>query len=79
MKITDYILNLSTDKIKWCYLGKLNKSPENNQHKIHKDTQNINKTETPKSSSFTTKGPNQPFDPISLADTHQRYKLNHIY
>ena len=51
-----YIEHHIGDKIKWCYLGKLNKLPENYQSKIHKDTQtdtqNIYKSETPKSSFY---------------------------
>ena len=79
-------------KQKWCYLSKNHfEQPEikeaitkqlttqNTTQKIINTTQNINKSEMLKSSSFKAKKPNQPFDQFSLVDTHQQCKLNRIY
>ena len=73
-----YIEHHIGNKIKWCYLGKLDKLPDNYQTIIHKDTQNIYKSETPKSTPFEAKEVNQTFLPVLLADTRQLCKLNRI-
>ncbi len=45
-----YIEHHIGDKIKWCYLGKFDKLTDGYKTIIQKDTQNIYKSETPKSS-----------------------------
>jgi len=78
-------------KQKWCYLSKnyleqpeikeaLEKqlTTQNTTQKITNTTQNIYKSETPKSSPFEAKQVNQTFLPVSLVNTRQLCKLNRI-
>jgi hypothetical protein len=43
-----YVEHHIGNKIKWCYLGKYEKLPEEFKKLIHKDTQNLTQTEKPR-------------------------------
>ncbi len=70
-----------TRKIQWCYIGKELPEVITSQlitHDYPKITQEEIERNKLKSSSFNAKETNQPFRPVSLADTHQQCKLSRI-
>ena len=64
-----YIEHHIGDKIKWCYLGKYEKLPEEFKRLIHKDTQtdtqNIRETNNLKSSSIKQNNQKESLAPIA--------------